>query len=279
MNKNVSNKHTLFFLHLPKTAGTTLTFALIRKYGSQFVYRTVSPSQEAKREFINAINNHHKTIKVVAGHMYYGWHTELPNPWKSSYITMLRNPVDRIISTFFYIIRSPGHYLHDTVKSRNIDLETFVDSDITSTIDNLQTRLLAGSEWNEKPTSDTLDRAIRNIDENISFAGLTERFDESLVLLKHELKWESYPYYIKQNVTDKRPVSAEIPEHITNMIKKRNKLDFKLYAYVKDRFNDRLDRQRSFFEIEVKRFTLLNLIFSYFYRSKEKFDRFKKKKA
>ena len=49
-------------------------------------------------------------------------------------------------------------------------------------------------------TSDMLERAKRHIEERFSFVGITERFDESLVLLRRTFAWKP-PYYVAANVT------------------------------------------------------------------------------
>jgi len=51
---------------------------------------------------------------------------------------MLRNPIDWIISHYYYVRRIPRHYLYNRVVSQNMNLEEYVMSGILSEINNEQ---------------------------------------------------------------------------------------------------------------------------------------------
>ena len=278
VNRGKMNDLTLIFLHIPKTAGSTLTSALCQKYGDRAVFRVFSAGQAEKEKYIDSLYKNMDHVKVIAGHMFFGWHQSLPDPAKSTYITLLRDPVERVISDYYYIIRRPEHYLHDTLKYLNIDFESFVSNRLSVEIDNFQTRLLAGQINDRYSGPPDLDRAIRNVNAFFSLVGLTERFDESLVLLKNELNWKSYPFYIKRNVTEKRPKAEDVPGYIVEMIKKRNELDCMLYAHMEDLFNQRFNRQRPLIDYQVKKFIRMNRIYGRLLRLKEKMNWVKQKK-
>jgi hypothetical protein len=84
----------LIFLHIPKTAGTSFNHILRDIYGKSF-YR-VKPGgkwRKAKRLPVST--------RCVTGHMPYGIHKK----WKLEdfqYVTLLRYPVDRIISLWWF---------------------------------------------------------------------------------------------------------------------------------------------------------------------------------
>ena len=78
------------------------------------------------------------------GHMGFGLHDYLPQG--ASYITMLRDPIDRIVSHYYYVLQNQGHYLHKEVAGKGLSLEQFADSALSTELDNGQTRVLAGLE-------------------------------------------------------------------------------------------------------------------------------------
>ncbi|UZW65149.1 hypothetical protein OC195_13080 [Priestia flexa] len=83
-----------------------------------------------------------------------------------------------------------------------------------------------------------MDEAIENIEKYFSIVGVTNRFNESIYLMKKEFGWEDLSYQ-KVNVTKKRPSLKEVPTDIIQKIKEKNELDIKLYEYV----NKRLSKQ------------------------------------
>ena len=89
--------------------------------------------------------------------------------------------------------------------------------------------------------------------------GLTERFDETLILLKREFGWD-WPFYIRDNVTRNKAAREDIPSSTIDIIKEFNRLDIELYEYATKCFNEQIDSQgRSFYD-EVEKFKELNKI-------------------
>lgn len=80
-------------------------------------------------------------------------HLSVPGP--SVYITMLRDPVRRVVSTYHYIRRQQGHPLHRSFSDPAMPLERALDSGLIQMFDNGQTRALSGmdaaDERNSKP--------------------------------------------------------------------------------------------------------------------------------
>src|SRR5512135_3015151 len=100
---------TLIFLHIPKTAGTTFRSILPANYRAEELYN-VPTNAEGQVDFsgLDRLSDVEKRkIRVLAGHFQYGAHEHLPQ--KSSYITILRDPVKRIISRYYHAVREvPG---------------------------------------------------------------------------------------------------------------------------------------------------------------------------
>ena len=73
---------------------------------------------------------------------------------KSKYITFLRDPVERLISHYHYVLRRPKHYLYEQVVKDGLSLSDYVTSDISPELSNHQVRMISGREDGELGLSD-----------------------------------------------------------------------------------------------------------------------------
>jgi hypothetical protein len=145
-----------------------------------------------------------------------------------------------------------------------MSLKDYVCSGLSTEVDNGQTRLLSGVEEAGAPpvipfgecTVETLEIAKKNLCEQFAIVGLTESFDETLILLKRALCWRD-PFYIKANVAKNRPRRDEIPEATLKGIIKHNELDIQLYQCARGLFRKQIERCVSF-DSELQRFRSLN---------------------
>src|SRR5690606_34786273 len=106
-------------------------------------------------------------------------------------LTMLRDPVDRVLSLYYYIFQSEQHYLYDIVARGDIGLARFIEEITTAESDNGQVRVLNPEPLWEFPKGEIrrpmLEDAKRNLEHGVTAFGLTERFDESLMLFRRVL--------------------------------------------------------------------------------------------
>lgn len=129
---------------------------------------------------------------------------------------------------------------------------------------NGQTKLLAGrmAAWERddevnREDDSLLEIARHNLREEICVAGLREKFDETLVLLKRKLGWGA-PFYVNQNVTEGRPDRAQIPMKTLDGIRQENALDIQIYGEALQRFSETVRDAGPSFRREVDRLRLLN---------------------
>ena len=262
-NKNTNQERSVIFLHIPKAAGSTLHRIIERQYKLSAIF-TIDGSRAQKSidEFKSLPEAQRKKIKVLKGHMMFGLHEFLPQP--STYITILRDPVDRIISHYYYALQcGPKHYLYNAITSQHMSLKDFICSGISSELNNGQTRLLSGVEgvgtitgFGQRST-EILERAKKNLREHFVVVGLSNKFDETLILLKRAFGWKNL-CYIKKNVTRNRPRREDISKDTLNLIEKYNELDIELFKYTKERFEELISQQGFSFDKELKEFKLSN---------------------
>jgi predicted TIM-barrel fold metal-dependent hydrolase len=165
---------------------------------------------------------------------------------------MLRDPMKLVVSLYHYIRRTPKHELHDRLVGDDLSLEAFVASGLSPETDNSQVRAIAGDTGTPfgQCGPEMLETAKRNLQERFALVGLTERFDESLVLLGRAFGWTRL-HYLKANVApsrDRTPPSGEASE----LIRSQNSLDIELYAWATDRFDQAIAADPGF-EVELAR--------------------------
>jgi hypothetical protein len=235
------SREVCLFLHLPKTAGSTLKACLWDEYAIESanddgwfhdgIYYFPYGFHKARRpRFTRAVRAAlaRDDLRAVTGHFWFGLHRHVPRP--SVYVTLLRDPVERVVSLYHHVLKVEDELLHDEVVARGASLAEFVAAFACREVDNDQTRRIAGVEppFGEVDEA-VLEQAKRNLRE-FAFVGVTERFDESLLALKRRLGWENV-LYLPALVNRDRPAVAALPPGAVEAIEARNEHDRALYEY------------------------------------------------
>lgn len=226
-------KPILLYMHIPKTAGTTMYTILLNQYRAEELltfYYQWDDYVRAASQLPDMIRGSHSQVKCIFGHFFFGLHAYIPKP--AIYATMLREPVEQVLSLYYYIRRVPEHPLHSQVVQ--MSLEDYLTNNKTYFASwNPQASQLAN------PFLPDLDKAITHLDTFYAFVGITEMFNESLFLMNRLFDWKqsSYQYW---NVTEKRPQQQNIPPELIQLIREKTKLDGGLYHYAKLRLEQKL---------------------------------------
>lgn len=218
---------------MPKTGGTTLKNIIKKNVPPRLNFDLYEDHLE-REEKLKAIAN--QPIACIQGHFPYGVHDFLTKP--CVYITMLREPAERIVSEYYFICSNTKHRLHHQVK--NMTLEQYQNQPNNM---NLQTRFLSG-QLGSPLTEQDLQQAKKNIKLHFPIVGITEHFNESLFLLKQNFGW-TQTAYTKQNKTKKKPSISKIPKKTIDMIYANNSLDQQLYDFAKQRLQHQLHQLRN----------------------------------
>lgn len=230
----------LVFLHIPKAAGSTMQEIVVRHYRGGKGFRFTG-SRERFRSFVEMSEADRASYDVMTGHVPFGVHRHIPGG--CAYMTMLRDPVDRIVSHYYFVLSRPDHYLHRTVTERKMSLRDYVEQRASIELDNDQTRYFlepADDEARFTPiTDDLLAVARRNIAESFAVVGLAERFDDTLALMQCVFGWLDLSYR-RKNVTHDRPSLEEVPSDAREVIREINRHDVALYAFARELFERRI---------------------------------------
>ena len=102
---------TVIFLHVPKTAGTTLNRLIEWEYPLLQIYSVDPVLFNWSYKHLRSLSpTRLKRFRIFKGHMVFGLHEILPQ--KATYITVLRDPVDRVISAFYFMRNYKLHPLY-----------------------------------------------------------------------------------------------------------------------------------------------------------------------
>jgi hypothetical protein len=245
---------TLLFLHIPKTAGSTMYKVLERQYSRAKTLRLESSQIDRFKTLPAAQRGRYR---VIEGHLYFGFHRYIPGA--STYITFLRRPVERVLSFYYYARSTPDHYLYSHLVSERLDLKTALARELTPELCNGQTRQLAGDEWEDPQrvvTRAALERAQANLT-HFRVVGLLEEFDASLLLLRRAFGWQ-LPFYVKENVTKKKTDETFRDAETRGLIEEANRLDLELYEYARNLFDEQCRAAGDTFAEELSHFRRSN---------------------
>src|SRR5689334_13856571 len=219
---------TLIFLHIGKTAGSTLRQVLQRQFPRSRVTTVRArrrPREETLADFARLPVAEREHPRLIMGHTVFGLHEAVPRP--TTYLTMLRNPIRLALSQYAFVLRTPGHRHHELIQG--MTLEEYIRSGIALEMNNSQTRAIAGDVGTPfgACSRELLDRAMENVREHFSFVGLSERFDESLILLRRTYGWSNV-HYVSANVARTR---RSLTDTQRQLIEEHNELDLELYRW------------------------------------------------
>lgn len=206
-------------MHIPKTAGTTFYEYLKVNYENNIKLIYTKPIVKRCNNIdneINKINLNGFNEKVIHGHFIYD-EVEIN---KDDYcLTWLRDPVERVVSHYYYFKYKPTHdYIHPIeykIKEENLSLLEFIN---IKCMQNLQSYYFG----------------VTNI-EKFNFIGIVEKFDESLEFLESDLKIQfAQKRIMKARVNSKK---EEVSNELKALIQELNQEDYILYNKVLKKYN------------------------------------------
>ena len=246
MGRDLEASPTVIFTHLGKTGGATLRRVVPHNFPGSRVMSLRNPpsapngflSTTPIEDFARLPEGDRERPRFIMAHMMFGLHEFVPRP--STYITLFRDPVSRVISGYKNALYSPGHRFHEMVMAGKMDLADYVRSGLALEMDNSQTRAIAADATTPygECSQEMLDRAKRNIDEHYAAVGIAERLDETLTTFGYVFGWRRL-HYVLANVTPNKIPRSSVPVEMIELIKQQNRFDIELYEYAVRR----LDRQ------------------------------------
>jgi hypothetical protein len=229
------------FIHVPRTAGTTLREAILRHYAPGEVMtwddsttargwqaalhaRVVMMIPYPANESVQSLG----APKLIMGHLPY-----LPDGhWQHdpfSYFTFLREPVQRVISDYHWTGLLPAHRFHN--HCAGLTLPEALTAKQYINLDNIHVRLYANAM--DVPFGELdgghLASAIEAL-ETFAFVGLTEHFEDGVRELERLYDWKNLP----AQLVDKNRIQydRERDPNLAELVAEVNHWDIALYEHV-----------------------------------------------
>ena len=266
VSKNIGEDSVVIFVHIPKTAGTTLRHIIQSQFQPknvfEFYHLKTQPPKVRKgiEKYNNLSEAQKKAIKFVSGHVGFGLHEFLQKP--CTYITVLRDPVERVVSYYYFLHRNQNNIV------KNKTLEEFIQT--FGGVHNSMSCYLSGVTLkaqlqdpnidikSEQFDRETLEKAKSNLKQHFKIVGFVDKFDETCILLKKILGWNFSSFYARKNVAKHRNYTKDISKDTLSLIKKFNELDIQLYDYAREIFEEMINQQGDAFAEELHNFKVAN---------------------
>ncbi len=227
----------IFHLHIPKTAGTTLREAFKSHLGQRaLVWFPENPhllehNIPALAELLRA----NPQTKVVTGHFVYGVHRALENK-TYKYVTVLRHPVDRILSHIVHDIKRnlPKNFESENLLYIGKLLEHLKNPRVGYYYNNLHARYITGilpRDFGNIGLKNVVAEALDNIKKDFIFVGHQRQISDTyrelfsiLGLPSDDLKSENiglklksadvFPKQIYEELCDLNRIDLALIDHL-----------------------------------------------------------------
>jgi hypothetical protein len=254
----ISKDCPLIFTHIPKTGGMSLFAAMCQYHGMKMAdMYNISARDIDKAPIEELLSDQEKS--VFAGHFPFGLHEWLSRP--SCYMAIVRKPLDRIISLYYYSIQFrditrnarketglsyQALFDNRTIPDFYVDFLPWIKGEQTQTkflrclsaeLDNGMVRRFSGVGLHAKRCpKEALDKAKGNIEKYFSLVGVQERFQDTVHLASAMFGVNFTEYHINKGV-DKKNTEQKLSLKMRQRINEMNRLDNDLYQWVVDRFD------------------------------------------
>jgi galactose-3-O-sulfotransferase len=268
----------VLFLHLAKTGGVTLSDIFVRNLTTEEFLRIQMAETQAsalgtwshvaiERALGRLPESDVARLRAVWGHYRHGIQAHLPTP--CAVVTLLREPVDRIISAY--------HYTNGDGASKDLKwLEDYLGRPHCNVgLDNYMTRILSGRAALDPvtaepdPTTTNFPRATEADFEAAAshldgymVVGTTDRFDETLLVLGSDLCWSlSDLVHRPLNASASRSRDDVIPDSLREKILSWNRYDAMLFERARAHLDRRIAAYPGDFGRDLALFRKLNTLF------------------
>ncbi len=252
----------LYFLHIPKTAGMSLGAAVESHYPPDAIFRGY-----LLPDLLDVPPQELAAFRLFRGHFGLVLPRVLRRPLQC--VTVLRDPMERVLSHYLHVRREPAHYFHQRVNRPGYHFSDFIrDPPCRPLIENVQARFLVSQDakagdWHPpvepshplhqqvrfelrplRMRSGRLRRLALGTLRRALVVGVTERLDETIELLDRVMQWAPSGDAGRVNPTPDRPPIEQIERQDLDLVRRLNRVDIQLHRWAARRLQRDLSRSR-----------------------------------
>ena len=239
MKLSSRDEDKLFFLHVPKTAGSSFTRILKSLYDEADIFHQMDTPSLIQ---LLASGDHHHRLYI--GHYY---HEALDRfPVKPRVVTFLRDPRERVISHYYYYQKQSPEAVEKMAPwdkvivdlTRKYSFDDFISLDmpeVEQAFSNVQVRHIGTNTDDLVPADESgrtalVEKAMANL-KAMDYVGIVEHFDDSIALFCRQFELSDDIKPVSVNVNKSRPQPrGEVSVFDSNPIARgRVELDQQLY--------------------------------------------------
>jgi Sulfotransferase family len=204
----------LVFLHVPKTAGSTLNSILMRNYKVRADSRADKFLERWSPTEIKVLGGAPRSEDDRARPAFFTGHVDIGNaifehlPGRYVVVTLLREPVSRVVSHFRFNSTQPSA-IQSAIQEQGLDVVQYLKRGIRQ-----QYEIFAPAA-----DSDRVETALQNLGACVSLFGLQEEFDQFLTLLAALIGLRDVSYRSLNRTPPNAPaISPEQESHLRELL-------------------------------------------------------------
>ncbi len=233
----------VYFVHVPKTAGTTIRSIIEYLYPQSQIIRVTE-----NFPFATGVP---PEIRFVSGHLQTYFRERFITPPRL--VTLLRDPIERILSAYRYWRgltlpdRVEGGWIPVALAQRLTAAEFLISNEPTlwGELHNFHCIWIGCAVENEPWNFDQLLENAKTVIAESFWFGIVEHLDDSLECLAHAFALPPQPHKVRLNSSRPQDADFSIPDSVRAAARERNRYDYELYDFAKQQLGERLRSVRA----------------------------------
>lgn len=228
----------IFFDHIPKTGGSSLNSFIQGEYPIRRSYLIDGrwPQKDVER-FLDLPSEVKSKFDFIRGHKANLLLDQITDDFLK--IVVFREPVDRIVSHYYYAKEMPHHYLNKKIIDNDLSLKDYVNNSITPEVENFYVCRFLQIQSNDARNLgiEAVDKAFNLIRNKYDIVGFTDKMSDFVSDVVSAANFTGKYSYVRSNQTKNRKKLSDIDDDTLNAIEMTNSLDIQLFKKLREHYS------------------------------------------